>query len=328
MALINRIIPVALVAVASALANSSTPVAQEASQLKPPRPASSTSAATPVNGNRLSLRSLAGQFPDLHNLLQVTERIFSGGEPQDEQAFAALAKLGVRTIVSVDGVRPNIEAARRHGLRYVHIPVGYDGVSEAAGKSLARLIQEASAPFYIHCHHGKHRGPAAAAVACIADGAADGETALEVLRRAGTSEGYAGLWRDVAAYSTPASDEPLPELVEVAEIDSLTAAMAQIDRAADNLRLCQSNQWRSPPDHPDVVPVQQALLLKEAYRETVRQLEADNGYDARFLSWMKQAESVANDLQNALERKDTAAVTQHFVTAAEDCGRCHQHYRD
>jgi protein tyrosine phosphatase (PTP) superfamily phosphohydrolase (DUF442 family) len=327
MALINRIIPVALIAVALALANSSAPVAQEAGRQQSPQSASPTS-PPPVSGNLLPLRSLAEQFPNLHNLLQISERIFSGGEPQDEQAFAALAELGVRTVVSVDGARPDVEAARRHGLRYVHIPVGYDGVSEAAGKSLARLMKDASAPLYIHCHHGKHRGPAAAAVACIADGAADGETALEVLRRAGTSARYAGLWRDVAAYRPPASGEPLPELVEVAEIGSLTAAMAQIDRATDHLRLCQSNHWRSPPDNPDVVPVQQALLLKEAYRETVRQLEADNGYDARFLSWMKQAESVADDLQHALEQKDTAAVTLHFITAAEHCGRCHQHYRD
>src|SRR5690606_24259899 len=80
------------------------------------------------------------EFPALHNLLQVSSRIFSGGEPVGEAAFEQLEKLGVRTIVSVDGARPNIDAARRHGLRYVHIPISYDGISADAGKALARLV--------------------------------------------------------------------------------------------------------------------------------------------------------------------------------------------
>src|SRR5690606_17968735 len=119
--------------------------------------------------------------PHLHNLLQVSETIYTGGEPKDDAAFAALAKLGVKTVVSVDGAEPNVKAARAHGLRYVHIPIGYDGVSEEAGKSLARLVRDAQGPFYIHCHHGTHRGPAAAAVACVAAGQGTGKDALAIL---------------------------------------------------------------------------------------------------------------------------------------------------
>jgi protein tyrosine phosphatase (PTP) superfamily phosphohydrolase (DUF442 family) len=186
-------------------------------------------------------------YPHLHSLLQVTGRIYSGGEPKDDAAFADLARLGVHTVVSVDGARPNIDAAQRHGLRYVHIPIGYDGISEEAGKSLARLVKDADAPFYIHCHHGVHRGPAAAAIACIADGSASGKEALVILEKAKTNKGYAGLWRDVEAYVPPPADEDLPALVSVAEVGSLAAAMAQIDRASDNLKLCQAVDWQAPP---------------------------------------------------------------------------------
>ncbi|EMI21132.1 hypothetical protein RMSM_01919, partial [Rhodopirellula maiorica SM1] len=73
----------------------------------------------------------------------MTERIYSGAQPDDESAFAEIAKLGVRTVVSVDGARPDVAAAKRAGLRYVHIPIGYDGVGQAASESIVNLIKNA-----------------------------------------------------------------------------------------------------------------------------------------------------------------------------------------
>jgi hypothetical protein len=267
-------------------------------------------------------------YPHLHNLLQLTGRIYSGSEPKDDQAFAELARLGVRTVVSVDGARPNVDAAKQHGLRYVHIPIGYDGIPDEAGKSLARLVKEADGPFYIHCHHGQHRGPAGAAIACIADGAADGKSALAILEKAGTSKGYVGLWRDVEAYMPPAEGAELPALVAIAEVGSLATAMAQVDRATDNLKLCQAVEWQPPVSHPDVAPAQQALLLKEGFRETVRQLRESNGYDEQFLGWMQEAEHSATLLESALEAGDAAAATKAFGAAQRQCQRCHSEYRD
>jgi len=136
-------------------------------------------------------------FPHLHNLLRVSNRIYSGGEPEGEKAFTELTQLGIRTVVSVDGARPDVQSAERHGLRYVHIPIGYDGISLEAGQMLQRLVQDAEGPFYIHCHHGVHRGPAAAAIACVAEGIVSGPESEAILEKAGTSRSYAGLWRDV-----------------------------------------------------------------------------------------------------------------------------------
>jgi protein tyrosine phosphatase (PTP) superfamily phosphohydrolase (DUF442 family) len=270
----------------------------------------------------------AVEYPHLHNLLQITGRIYTGGEPKGDEAFAELVRLGVHTVVSVDGARPDVESAERHGLRYVHIPVGYDGISDQAGKSLAGLVRGAQGPFYVHCHHGNHRGPAAAAIACIADGAADGPTALAILEKAGTSRGYAGLWRDVAGYQPPAADEELPELVAVAQVGSLAAAMANIDRAADNLKLCEAAQWRTPDNHPDVTPSQEALLLKEGFRETVRQLQAENDYDERFLAWMHEAEKAAQQLESELASGDCSHASAALAAVQQRCKQCHQEYRD
>jgi len=265
-------------------------------------------------------------YPRLHNLLKITDRIYSGAEPQGREAFADLAKLGVEAVVSVDGARPQIEAAEKAGLRYVHIPIGYDGVDEQPGQALARLMREVDGPVYIHCHHGRHRGPAAAAVACIAAGEADGPAALEILRRAGTSKKYAGLWRDVENYAPPPADAELPELVTEAKVDSLAAAMAKLDRAFDRLVLCRDAGWKTPPDHPDLVPVLEALILKQGMREAQESLPADA--EAELTDWVKEAIPTADRLHETLTSGDTTAAAGGLIAVEQSCDRCHAKYRN
>lgn len=265
-------------------------------------------------------------FPHLHNLLQVSDTIYSGGEPEGDASFAELARLGVKTVVSVDGARPHVEAAAKYGLRYVHIPVGYDGVSQEAGEAFAQLARTAETPIYVHCHHGKHRGPAGAAVACIASGERDGKQALEILQLAGTSKDYPGLWRDVENYRTPPPNAPLPELVSVAEVDSMTAAMSKIDRSSDRLKLCAAAEWQAPQDHPDVSPAQEALLLKEGFVEAGRNLS--DGYDQTFRDWMDEAAAAAGWLEAALRESNHAAANEDFQAVGLTCKKCHEAYRN
>ena len=263
----------------------------------------------------------------VHNLLHVGKQIYSGGEPHDDNAFAELANMGVKTVVSVDGATPDIETARKYGLRYVHIPIGYDGVDQEAGLLLAKLVREADGPFFIHCHHGRHRGPAAAAIACIAAGDTDNQGAIGILERAGTNKGYAGLWRDVGEYRIPAADATIPDLVEIAEVDSFSAAMAKIDRAYDNLKLCRDAQWAAPSDHPDLVPAQEALLLKEGLRESARNLV--EGYDAQMKTWLTESEALARELETTLESGGPPGkVERQFQGLEDSCKQCHQKFRN
>jgi hypothetical protein len=267
--------------------------------------------------------------PHLHNLLKLTPTIYSGGEPHGEAAFAELAKLGVKVIVSVDGAKPDVENAKKHGIRYVHVPIGYDGIPAEAGQSLARVVRERIAgdgSIYVHCHHGKHRGPAAAAAVCIAAGAGDNEAAKEVLVTAGTSKDYPGLWRDVAAYVPPAAGAKLPELVEIAQVDSLTAAMSSIDRGFDNLKLSQAGDWKPLAEHPDIVATQEALIVKEALHESARNLSADR--DAEFVNWLREAESLAAQLEAQLKSNDAAAAKQTMVKLDASCKQCHAKHRN
>jgi hypothetical protein len=228
--------------------------------------------------------------------------------------------------VSVDGAKPNVAAAKKRGLRYVHIPIGYDGVTEEAGLALARVMKEAGAPIYVHCHHGKHRGPAAAAVACIASGDVANKNAVRILELAGTSKDYKGLWRDVNNYKPPAAGTPLPELVEVAEVGSFTVAMSQVDRSFDNLKSCRDAKWGVPPDHPDLVSAQEALLLVEGLHEAGRNL--GDAYDERFKKWLSNAEAQAQQLRADLRKKDSSAANKQLVLIEKSCKQCHQAYRD
>ncbi len=71
------------------------------------------------------------EMPGLHNVYRLTEQLLSGSSPEGEEGFRSLEKLGVKTILTVDGARPDVALAHKHGLRYVHLPIGYDGVPAA-----------------------------------------------------------------------------------------------------------------------------------------------------------------------------------------------------
>ncbi len=262
----------------------------------------------------------------IHNLLKLSERVYSGSEPHGEEAFKNLQKLGVKTVVSVDGARPNLELAAKYGLRYVHIPIGYHGVDAEPAKALVRVAREVEGPIYVHCHHGRHRGPAAAAVVCMAADGRTGAQASEILKAAGTGENYAGLWRDVAIYEPPAADAVLPELKEFVEVDSLAAAMAKLDRNFDNLKLCRTANWATPADHPDLAPAQEALILREGLREAARHLMEDHGEE--FRAWLKESESHAQALEEALAATQREPAEVHFTALEASCKQCHKKYRD
>lgn len=281
-----------------------------------------SAAATP---RLLPATEIPAGSEDLHHLLFVTDRILSGGEPKTEGAFAALQRLGVRVIVSVDGARPNVELARRYGLRYVHLPIGYDGVPEGARRGLQQVVRELEGPIYIHCHHGRHRGPAAAAIACIAAGAADGTQALQVLERAGTGKNYGGLWRDVAAFVPTDDSRGGPTLVEVADVDVLAAAMAQIDRATDNLKLMAARGWTAPPEYPDLDAATEATLLAEGFREAVRLLADDDRYDKQFNTWLQESAETSSEFLQKLEQDDASNLWRLLQS---QCQQCHKAYRD
>lgn len=278
------------------------------------------------------------ELPGIPNPIQVNERVISGGLPHGEEAFAALARLGVKTILSVDGARPDVELARKYGLRYVHLPHGYDGIPQQRLLDLAKAIRELPGPIYIHCHHGKHRSPAAAAAGCVAAGLIPKQVAVAVLETAGTSPHYRGLFQAVH------QAEPLPveqvarhqaKFPEIAAVPPLAAAMVDIDEIFERLKLLAAHGWNRVPDQPDLDSAHEALLLKEQYRELGRQ-EAVRQKPAEFREMLAEAEATVGRWEAALRAWQAAGspppipeeVGRLYQRAGDQCRLCHERFRD
>lgn len=259
----------------------------------------------------------------LHNVWRLSPRIVSGSEPEGEESFRELAALGIKTIVSVDGIAPRLDLAKKYGLRYVHVPIGYDGIEPAAALALTRVGQEDLGPIYVHCHHGKHRGPAAAAIVCRA---ADGRTAQAarlILEKAGTGKEYAGLWRDVENYKRPEPGTALPQLTEKAQVPSLATAMAKIDRHFDHLKLIQSAGWRGLAEHPDLVPSSEAVQLRELFAESTRVAESSALRDL-----LGRSTGLAQELEVAIQAGKNAEADKKMLDLAVSCKACHERHRN
>ena len=152
----------------------------------------------------------AADAPPEH-LRLVAPGLWSGAAPVGDAAFAALAARGVRTVVSVDGPVPDAATAARFGLRTVHLPIGYDGVPDEAAAKLSAVMRlhgagKEGGGVFVHCHHGKHRGPAAAAICGRAAGRLSAFDALAYLETAGADPRYAGLWASVRTFDPTATN--------------------------------------------------------------------------------------------------------------------------
>ena len=274
----------------------------------------------------------------LSNLVKLHPKMISGSLPQGDAAFQELHRLGVKTIISVDAGKPDIKTAAKFGLRYVHLPHGYDGIPEARVKELAKAVRDLESPIYIHCHHGKHRSPAAASVACVSTGIFRQSDALAVLTIAGTSPDYRGLY-DSVRNARPLEEVLLDELHvqyrEIVEVPPMAEAMVAIERTHDHLKAIEAAGWRSPKEHPDLDPAHEALLLREYFTELLR-VESEWQQVDGFNQLLRDSVESAQLLEEALRGQQLAATeTQPPATYSglasrveSNCKACHQQFRD
>ena len=262
----------------------------------------------------------------------VSGDIARGGQPKSEEAFQELRNLGIATVISVDGAKPDLVSAKKYGLRYVHIPIGYDGIPRVRQLELARTVRELDGPFFVHCHHGKHRGPAAAVIAQMALGGMTNEQAVAELKSAGTAPKYTGLYGTATVFTVPDEHELAGctfDFPEVAEVPAFAEAMAVVDRRFDNLKLVRKAGWKESPEHPDVAPAHEALQVFELFVEVGRQDEVKDS-PADFRAMIKKGEGAARDLEAALgaDEPDIEAAEASFRLLSQSCSECHKIYRN
>lgn len=272
----------------------------------------------------------------LHNLYRLSEWLYSGSSPEVPSGFQSLKALGVKSVISVDGARPEIEAARQHGLRYVHIPVGYAGISRDLAWRLAKAARELPHPVYIHCHHGKHRGPAAAAqiLQCDESGCTTAQ-ALDILRTLGTDPKYQGLYDSVKTLQRPSSAQLEAienDFSEIAQVPKLAESMVQVDLQWDEMKRLHDIQWSRSPDHDSKSWAAPAVLLGEHYREAARLPEVAQRPKA-FRELLEAAAKEAAELERLMssppgDKSLVPDLNAAFTKAGKTCTQCHARYRD
>ncbi|MCC7377351.1 MAG: hypothetical protein IT581_22000 [Verrucomicrobiales bacterium] len=274
---------------------------------------------------------------NLHNVFRLSPQLLSGSAPEGKEGFAELARLGVRTLLSVDGSTPDVATAHQFGMKYVHLPHGYDGIPNDLQVRLAKAGQSLPGPIYVHCHHGKHRGPVAAAVLCLAEGRWDTPIAERWLQAAGTSPQYAGLYEVVRRFQRPTAESlklASPDFPEVSKVPGLVEAMVDIDLRWDHLKLVQKAGYAVPTSHPDLQPPQEAVLLWEHYREARRWPETQSR-GTNFVRQLETSETLATNLEQQLRAWSSqpspdlrAQLDASMARIGKACIDCHREHRD
>jgi protein tyrosine phosphatase (PTP) superfamily phosphohydrolase (DUF442 family) len=260
----------------------------------------------------------------------LSARLISGHSPDSEADFAAMEKAGVKTVISVDGARPMVELAAKHGMRYVHVPHGYDGIPLAKQAELVKAFTTLDGPFYVHCHHGKHRGPAACAIGRMVLDKVSPEDCAAEMKAAGTDPKYRGLYAVPASFTMPSAEAlaAVTELPSVAKVPGFQATMVHVDERWDHLKAVKKAGWKVPPESPDVVPSHEAVILAEAYRESLRSEDVAKKSE-EFRKMLADAEAGAWALSKALEgTPDPAVASKAYDRAQASCATCHAKYRD
>lgn len=273
----------------------------------------------------------------LPNPVRLHAKIISGGLPEGDEAFAELQGLGIKTVISVDGAKPDVARAEKFGLRYVHLPHGYDGVPAQRGMELAKAVRDLEGPIYLHCHHGKHRSPAAAAVACVGAGLISPADAPLVLQVAGTSANYRGLFEsanNARRLEKGLLDRLKTDFPAVAKLPATAEAMVEIEHTHDHLKALEKASWKKVPNQPALEPAHEALLLREHFTEMLRTKETA-ARPAAFQRLVQEAEAAAQVLEDAIrqqlaasKRPEAAVLSAALKTVSANCTQCHREFRD
>ena len=265
-------------------------------------------------------------------------KIETDGQHIDARAADRLAALDVQCIqISVDGATPDHELAAEFGMRYVHVPIRYSGIEQGELTALTKTFRELEGPFFVHCFHGKHRGPAAAAVGRLTLDSVDRRVALAEMRQwSGTSEKYDGLYSAVAFAELP--DPATTSRFEfdfpaAHAFDGFREAMVHMAREHDVLIALADRGWEAHPDHPDWDGRNAATKLADILAQTHTMQEVLDE-DSEYQGWLVSSEQMSRQIADLLGRVDqgdreAAAPAAKLVGELKNtCNRCHSGYRN
>jgi protein tyrosine phosphatase (PTP) superfamily phosphohydrolase (DUF442 family) len=273
-------------------------------------------------------------YPGIHNAVAYHEGFISGSVPEGDAGFETLAAMGIKTIITVDGAEPEVEKAAARGIKYIHLPIGYNGFTEKRKLEITRATRDAmkDGPVYIHCHHGKHRSAGAAAAAAASLGWLTPEAGVARMKVSGTAPNYKGLY-SCAANAGMVSSETLDavpaDFPSVAKPGSFVSAMVDIDEAMDHLKAIEKAGWKVPADHPDLVAVAEAGRAADLLRVLMED-QYSKSKPAAFGESMSENQKRFQKLEDMLAEptQDPAKLSEQFKLVAASCKDCHTKFRD
>lgn len=274
----------------------------------------------------------AADLPHLENVVAYGEGLYSGAAPEGPESFDTIRAMGVTTIISVDGAAPDVESAKALGLRYIHLPIGYNGMTTERQLEIAKAIDQAEGPVYLHCHHGKHRSAGAAGAAAVSLGILSNLEAEQRMKVSGASLGYTGLYACVAN-AKPATKKDFKavrnDFPEVWKTRGMVSAMVEIQHAYDHLLAIEKAGWKVPAESPDLVPAAEAGHLADLLRNI--QDDADTkAHPQQFTQWLLASSEDTEALEAALVAGNTPPdkLSELLKLVAQSCKDCHISYRD
>lgn len=273
-------------------------------------------------------------FPGLPNVVTYHDGFICGGVPEGDAGFDTLAAMGIKTIISVDGSAPEPERAAARGIRYIHLPIGYNGFDERRKLELVRATRDAMAdgPVYIHCHHGKHRSAGAAATIAESLGWMTPQQGVALMKVSGAAPNYTGLYACAtsATVLAAADIDAIPaDFPAVSKPSGYVQAMVEIDDALDHLKAIEKAGWGVPADDPDLVPAAEAGRLADLFRAAQNTPYAKRK-PADFAGMMMTAHSNSQALEDLLAggERDGSKLSAQLKLVAASCKDCHAKYRD
>lgn len=262
----------------------------------------------------------------LRPVYQLGKHVSVGGTPLETAALEALSRRGVRTLISVEALAPDVEAAREHGLAVVHLPMTFREVAPEVQLQLARVALEQAGPFYVCCDDSRQRGPVAAVMLwrCL-DAQISPEQAVATLRKLG-STGNPALAASVREFVVPRAEElqSTAELPHTSHVPPLAKTMAEMGR------LWQQLQQEDSTPSSVTVSVRLATLdeLLEKCREAGQLADVPAEMQPRFQDLEQALESLADSIKQEL-RTSAGHLSPRDVPLVQDrCDRCHAQFRN
>jgi tyrosine-protein phosphatase SIW14 len=126
--------------------------------------------------------------PGVHNFHEVNEHVYRGAQPNKE-GFAALAKLGVKTVLDLRGEKSERGVVEGAGMHYVRLAwSGYKAPTGEQVSAVLSLMNDNSAwPVFLHCRRGADRTGTAIALYRITHDHWTNQQALEEAKSFGMS---------------------------------------------------------------------------------------------------------------------------------------------